>query len=97
MITAAVNERKPGVAKEFVASGKHRKPLGFSGGFCFEETQPQLRKAWQAFLSSWLTGYPSLTRPLNSPESADAFGSGRSTRRRVPRAGSDSTFNTPPI
>src|SRR4029077_209983 len=27
---------------------------------------------------------------------AEAFGSGRSTPRRVPRAGSDSTFNTPP-
>jgi len=43
------DEPKPGVAKEFVASGKHRKPLGFSGGFCFEEPQPELRKAGKRF------------------------------------------------
>ena len=43
------DERKPGVAKEFVASGEPRKPLGFLGGFCFEEPQPGLRKAGQHF------------------------------------------------
>jgi hypothetical protein len=43
------DEPKPGVAKEFVASGKHRKPLGFSDGFCFEEPQPELRKAGRRF------------------------------------------------
>jgi hypothetical protein len=42
------DERKPGVAKEFVASGKHRKRLGFSGGFCFEETH-ELRKTGKRF------------------------------------------------
>jgi hypothetical protein len=42
------DERKPGVAKEFVASGTH-KPLGFSGGFCFEEHRPEFRKAGKRF------------------------------------------------
>lgn len=43
------DERKPGVAKEFVASGKHRKALGFSGGFVLRKPQPELRKAGKRF------------------------------------------------
>ena len=39
--------------------------------------------------------YPELLHGQFS-RSADELGSGSSTRRRVPRAGSESTFNTPP-